>query len=148
MNDNPVRRIRLGILGFALSLTLAALPAGAADGAAEYRNHVMAAIGGHMQASADILQQKVAHQGHLQMHAAALAELADVAPLLFPEGSGGGDALPAIWENPDDFESRLASFQEAAQAFESAVSTGNGIGPAINELGQSCKSCHDDYRAE
>ena len=44
-------------------------------------------------------------------HANALAELAEIAPTLFPEGSDGGDALPVIWEDNDDFQAKLAAFQ-------------------------------------
>ncbi len=131
-----------------LGLLLAAMPAAASEGDAEYRHHVMEAIGGHMQSAVDILRQKVPHQAHLTLHAAALADLAEIAPLLFPEGSEGGDALPAIWENPEDFQSRLQAFQGAAAEFASAVQSGDGVMPAFQNLGQSCKACHDDYRSE
>ena len=144
-------RRRPGTGGFKhllLTLALAACPAAASEGAAEYRHHVMEAVGGHMQSAADILRQKVPHQAHLALHANALGELSTIADTLFPEGSQGGDALPAIWENPDDFAGKLADFGEAAAGFQSAVANGGDIGPAFQKLGQACKSCHDDYREE
>ncbi len=117
------------------------------EGDAEYRHHTMEAVGGHMQAMVDILQQKVPHTAHLALHANAMADLASIADTLFPEGSEGGEALPAIWEDPEDFAEKLAAFEEAAAGLKDAVG-GAGFGPAFQELGQSCKSCHDNYREE
>jgi len=134
--------------GILLGLALIALPAAASEGDLDYRQHVMAAVGGHMQSMADILQQKVPHMAHLGLHANAMADLAGIANTLFPEGSEGGDALPAIWTNKEDFAKRMTAFEEAAVAMKAAVASGEGVGPAMQGLGQSCKGCHDDYRAE
>jgi len=140
---------RLEILSLALmASTIAAMPAAGAEGAAEYREHVMESIGGHMQASADILQQKVDHQDHLRLHVNALTDMAGIARTLFPEGSEGGDALPAIWEDPDDFSNRLTALEEAAAELKTAMNDGGDIGPAFQKVGQACKGCHDNYRDE
>lgn len=128
------------------SLALLALPAAASEGAAEYREHVMEAIGGHMQSAADILRGKVPHQDHLRLHVDAIDQLSQIAHTLFPEGSRGGDARAAIWQNPEDFDAKLAAFREAAAGTSSAVTSGDGVMPAFQRLGQACKSCHDDYR--
>lgn len=127
---------------------LLALPATADDGAADYRAHTMEAIGGHMQATVDILKQKVPYMSQLEIHTNALEDLAGIADTLFTEGSEGGDALPAIWENPDDFADRLRTFQTAASDLNGAVATGGNIGEAVQALGQACKGCHDNYREE
>ena len=124
----------------------AALPCGASQGDMDYRDHTMEAIGGHMQALSDILRGKVPHEGHLAVHADALASLAEITPTLFPAGSVGGDALPAIWENPDDFAKRLDDFREAGASLRAAVETGGDVMTATRALGQSCKGCHDSYR--
>lgn len=131
-------------------LGVAALAVTASEGAIDYRQHTMAAVGGHMQAVADIVQQKVPHTGHLQTHANALADLANIAPTLFPEGSVGGDSLPAIWEDAEDFEAKLAAFKEAAEGLKAAASGDDvgAVGLALRNLGQSCKGCHDSYRKE
>jgi cytochrome c556 len=134
--------------GIVLGLALVALPVTASEGHVDYRHHVMEAVGGHMQALADILQQKVPHNAHLALHANALADLAAIADTLFPDGSEGGDALPAIWTNKADFADKLTKFEESAAGMKAAVASGEGIGPAAQALGQSCKSCHDDYREE
>lgn len=131
-------------------LALPALPLAASEGDIKYRQHVMKAIGGHMQALVDILRQHVPHTDHLPIHAGALAALAETTPKLFPPGSGGADtdALPAIWENPEDFAKRVGAFQEAAANLDEVVASGGNLGPAVKQVGQSCKGCHDDYRAE
>lgn len=127
---------------------LLAASAVADEGAVEYREHTMEAIGGHMQAMVDILRQKVPHTSHMPMHANAMADLASVTAILFAEGSEGGDALPEVWSNPEDFAERVGAFEEAAAGLKAAVSSGEPIGPAFQQLGQACKGCHDNYRAE
>ena len=102
-----MRNSRSHLLG-AVALALLALSLGASEGDVEYRQHTMAAVGGHTQALFDILGGKVSHTEHLAAHADALKALSGVATTLFPAGSGGGEshALPAIWEDPEDFAER------------------------------------------
>ena len=129
-------------------LTLFAASSFADEGARDYRHHTMEAIGGHMQALVDILRGKVPHQSHLAMHAGSIAELSAITGTLFPEGSAGGHALPAIWEQPEDFAARVVEFQEAAEGLRDTIAAGGNIGPAVQGLGEACKGCHDSYREE
>ena len=130
------------------SVTLiVALPGAASQGDMDYRHHTMEAIGGHMQALFNILRGKVEHSDHLSVHAAALADLAEITPTLFPPGSAGDtEALPAIWENPEDFAERLDAFKEATANLRDAAETGSDLRAAAQQLGQACKGCHDNYR--
>ena len=137
---------RKALLG--LSFVMASSAALADEGAADYRYHTMEAIGGHLSAVVDILQGKVAHQAHLAPHANAIAEMAAISDTLFPEGSIGGNAKAAIWEQPEAFAERMAAFREAAPAFRDAVVGGGDIGLAFQALGQTCKGCHDDFKDE
>ena len=123
-------------------------PAMASEGEVEYRQHTYAAIGGHMQAAADILQQKVPHTEHLALHVNGLVALSGIVDTLFPASAKGGDALSQIWDNPDDFASKVQTFQDAAADLKAALDTGGDLGSAFQNVGQACKSCHDDYRAE
>ncbi|SNR23492.1 cytochrome c [Paracoccus sediminis] len=74
------------------------------------------------------------------------------APALFIDGTSSEDtdeseALPAIWENPDDFRSKFAGLVEAAAGSPAAVAGGQeNLGPVVQRLGGACKACHDDYR--
>ena len=132
------------------TVVLAAIGASATEGQVGYRQHTMAAVGGHMQAIVDIIRGNVMHTDHLPIHANAMADLAELAPTLFPEGSQGGNALEAIWQNGEDFQAKLAAFKDATSQFKAAAATGDmaTVRPAFLAVGQACKGCHDDYRAE
>ncbi|MFZ5963776.1 c-type cytochrome [Thalassococcus sp. BH17M4-6] len=71
----------------------------------------------------------------------------------WPEGSDemsidGTRALPAIWDNFDDFLSKWEGFGTQAAAMAEVAGTGQeAIGPALGKVGGACKACHDDYRA-
>lgn len=72
---------------------------------------------------------------------------------LFPEGTDsmsldGTRAMPAIWENMDDFASKWSDLGTAAAEMQTAAATGkDAIGPALGKIGGACKACHDTYRA-
>jgi cytochrome c556 len=136
------------LLTFTL-LTSAALAD--AEGVYKYREAVMKAVGGHMGAMANSLKGQVFTE-NLPTHAKAMSDLADIAPSIFPEGSGTGksEALPAIWENPEGFKSRMDDFVKAAKAMEAAVAGGDmaSMGAGLQDLGKSCKGCHDDFRKQ
>jgi len=68
---------------------------------------------------------------------------------LVPEGSQGGEAAPAIWEDPEGFAEQIAKWQKAtAAAIAAAPATLEEAKPVVNEVLQSCKGCHDSYRIE
>ena len=129
-----------------------ALTVGAAEaedeGAVEYRQHAMVAIRGHMGAIGDIARGKVPHTDHLPLHAGALADLAELMPTLFAAGTAGGDTLPAVWENAEDFQAKVDAFKEATRNLLAVVQSGGEVRPAVGAVGQACKGCHDDYRAQ
>lgn len=134
----------------ALAAGLVAIAVSASEGEVNYRQHTMSAVGGHMRAIVDIVRGDVPHMDHLPTHANAMADLAEIAPTLFPESSKGGDALDAIWEDAEDFKSKLDAFREATAAFKDAAEAGErgAIMAAFQGVGQACKGCHDNYRAE
>jgi len=69
-------------------------------------------------------------------------------PTLFPEGSDTR-ALPAIWENRADFEAKSRNMVEAARAARTAADGGlEAFAVAFRDLGQTCRACHTEYRAE
>jgi len=124
-----------------------------ADGEAEfkYRQGIFRSVGGHMTSMAAILRGQV-HVENLALHANAMKDVSRIVPTVFPEGSGVGEseALPAIWEEPDDFRAALDKFVTAADGMAAAAESGDPskLGPAIQALGGSCKNCHDNFRAE
>lgn len=140
--------------------TIALLPAffllphdaGAADvkGTIKYRQNYMNAISGHTGALRRLKDGLFSAEGHAQMHAEALAQLARDITLLFPEGTleGKTDAKPEIWENWADFEARAGDTRQAAQALLDAVESGDGaaIDARFGEFTDTCKACHRPFR--
>lgn len=59
----------------------------------------------------------------------------------------GTRALPAIWENPDDFVARFAALTTASEAMAAAAGTDlASLQGAVGALGASCGGCHRAYR--
>ncbi len=76
-----------------------------------------------------------------------IAANAAATPALFPAGSEGGDALPAIWANFADFEAKSAALKTAADAAAAAADGGlEAFAPAFGAVGQACGACHQAYR--
>lgn len=63
--------------------------------------------------------------------------------------TGDTRALAAIWENPDDFAAAYEALQEAvAVVAEEAGKGRDAMAAAVQDMGQACGNCHDDFRAE
>lgn len=113
-----------------------------------YRQSYFALIGanagplfGMAQGKIDYSQEQAAtHIGNLK----ALSSI-DVTTA-FPAGSDKGTtrAKPEIWSNTDDFKNKFVAMQDAVNA----LSAGSKGIDNLGGLGQSCKSCHDDYKAK
>lgn len=88
-------------------------------------------------------------------HAQGLAALADFnVDRLFMTGSSKDDkagatrALPAIWTQRDRFTQLQTEWQDKARALLASVDEGEAaFKQRVADLGQTCKACHDDFRA-
>ena len=146
----PVKAITLAAV---LALPALALAQDAED-AVEARHGFMTMLGINMGQLAGMAKGEIAYdEAAASLAAANIVALTQYdAPSLFVEGTSsedmrGSEALPAIWENPDDFRAKFAALREAAAGSLEAVKGGQGnLGPAVQKLGGACKSCHDDYR--
>ena len=86
---------------------------------------------------------------------AALERLNDVAlgeeiVDYFPEGSDDGDtaALPAIWENTDDFVAIETTFATNVQAaIDAAPDDIDEFRAVFGPVAQQCGACHERFRA-
>ena len=57
-------------------------------------------------------------------------------------------ALPAIWENPEDFEAKHQALIEASTALQGAAGTDlAAVQASMGAVGASCGGCHETYRA-
>ena len=73
-------------------------------------------------------------------------------PALFPEGSLVGDtkALPAIWENWDEFTAIVETGRAAAESGLAAAEAGDAAAyaEAVKTIGGTCGQCHQQFRAQ
>jgi len=60
------------------------------------------------------------------------------------------EALPKIWQNYNDFQSKIEALTQAASNLKNAAQQNkDGTYKAnIGQLLKSCKGCHDNYKAE
>lgn len=124
----------------------------ASEADVKYRQANMEVIGGHMHSIVPILKGEVAHKDQLAAHARGLAEAAKLAPAAFKVEAmeGKTTAKKDIWANWDKFEGGLNMMGEKATAVAAAADSGDmgAVGAAVQELGKTCKGCHDDFREE
>ena len=145
--------MRKRVLCLAVTSLLVAGAANAADeDLVKYRQKLMEVISGHMGNTVAIIKSEVPYKENLVYHAKALA---DAAPLALPAFktkamSDKSEALPEIWDNWAEFEKYGKKMEEASASLSAAVSSGQmaAIGGALNDLGKSCKGCHDDFVEE
>lgn len=89
-------------------------------------------------------------------YARGMKELSDFGvDRLFVPGTSNADlpgatrALPAIWQNRDRFARLNSAWQEQARALLAASDQGQeAFNAELLKLGQTCKACHDDFRAK
>ena len=134
----------------ATALLVGSVPTAADDAAIEYRQHLLSSMGGHMQGLVKLLRQQVPHQAHMPVHVNGLASIAEVLGDAFELEARGGDALDALWENKPDFNEKMGTLREATANLQDALNSGDmgAFGGAVQGVGQACKGCHDNYRAE
>ena len=132
------------------TLTPVLLHAAEPEDIIKYRKNTMKAIGAHMAAAGAIIQGKVDYRSQLPEHANTVQALTRDIPGLFPKDSDFGDtqAKDGVWSNRAEFEKRANTVKLRAEAFAKAVNGGNqqAIATDFKQLGEGCKSCHDDFR--
>jgi cytochrome c556 len=155
-----VKHGRTTLLAGALAAALAvgggiAAHAQSADDAVDYRHGVFQAMKWNIGPLAAMAKgERDFDAGMAEERAGRIAVLSTWIVEGFPEGSdmvADSDALPEIWENREDFADKAKALNDAAaQLAEAAPSMGGrgDLAPMVGEIGQACKACHDDYRAE
>jgi len=118
--------------------------------AADYRASVMTSLKGHIGAASMHVRGLVEGSEFLVKHAQGLANGASELDRLFPAGSNveGSDALPVIWEEPEEFATAIANLVSATDKLVQAAESGDRekIGEAFRDVGGSCRGCHDKFR--
>src|SRR5689334_21330058 len=67
---------------------------------------------------------------------------------LFPDTSKSGDtaALPAVWENKADFNTKFDQLGAAAKAADGKVKDAASFKAEMAQFGKNCGGCHTTYR--
>jgi cytochrome c556 len=142
------------IVATALPLDPLVGPAGAAGEDAmslyEKREKTMKEMGKAMETIAKVAEGELDFGADTLKAAETVERIARNIAGLFPPGSAVGKsrAKPEIWTDWANFE-RAALLPRAPSArLKAEVETGDvfAIGPALDEVGKTCKSCHDKYR--
>jgi len=138
------------ILILGLSLQVTAEPG--AEDAFKYRKSIMSALKGHAGAISMQTRGLAGDPGHITNHAVAIANLGAELSSIFQEGSNieDSEALPVIWEEPEEFAAAVAKAEEAMAVLGQAASDSNveAIGRAFTNVGKACKGCHERFRVE
>lgn len=118
----------------------------------KYRISVMEAYGAHMGAASRIVRGRVEYTDQLKLHAASINDIAGIIGKLFPEDSDFGEtrAKENVWSKAKEFAQSVTDNQQAAAAFNTSVAGGDkaAIEASFKKLSDSCKSCHEEFRAE
>ena len=142
-----------------LAATAIALPAVAdpIDDAMKARQSYFTLLGANIGPLAAMAKGEIDYDAELErVHVGNLVRLATYNAFPhFPAGSSNEDragktrALPAIWADFQGFVSRHEEFNTAVAGLEQVAGQGRAaLGPAVGRLGETCKACHDDFRAK
>jgi len=117
-----------------------------------YRHDVMEHFNYSMKKLVPILFKGADHKADLPAIANIMANAATMNKSAFEKDTRGmeghTEAKDNIWDNWEDFSSRLDTLEADTAAFAEATKTGNMavIVPAFKKVGSNCKSCHDEYK--
>ncbi|WP_420324494.1 c-type cytochrome [Mameliella sp.] len=83
-----------------------------------------------------------------QAAAANIARHSAETPALFEarETDPKSEAKPAIWTDFADFTAKAEALESAALDVSNSLTTPDDLVPAVQRLGEACKSCHSLYR--
>lgn len=149
--NRPTSKLVAG-LALALGLTVTApavVHAQDADAVTSYRKSIMQAFRTHM-GGVRAAMSGTAPMGHAEHHAVSFEKMAQALSNSFPANTMGEGtrALPAIWENRDDFMNKVSAIQSATARLVTVSRTGDAdaIGEAMQAVQGTCQSCHQAYR--
>lgn len=143
-------RVLTGLLGF-LAVTGAFAHSGA-SGIVLERMEMMKDISDQMKIIVTMVRGEEEYDAaKAQAAAQAIADHARELAEKFPEGSIGhpSEALPAIWDNWDEFVEQTEQLHAMAIALSNQAASADGADSLREEIaavGQTCSSCHQDFR--
>ena len=140
----------LAAAAMALLVTLSAAAMTATEAIEQRKKQMEGVRGGILVLSAIATKEQPCDADVVRSNAEKIAGHLEAAAKLFPEGSGTGDAetaaKPEIWTDRENFDKIMASSHQAAVELQS-VTEQSAFPGALGNLGNTCKSCHDLYKA-
>ena len=149
---------KLFLAATAAAACLTALPAAAQfqkpEDAIKYRQSAFTLMAAHFGRVAAMAQGKAPYDAKAAADNAALANT--MAALPYAAFGGGTDkglpnrAKPEVWSKAADFKAKATDMQTAMAKFAEVAKAGDleTLKGAVGDVGKTCKSCHDDFRAE
>ncbi len=121
----------------------------------EARQKKLENIGGAFKTISDQLKSDSPDVAAIQTAAATVPAEATGMADWFPEGTGPDsgvetEALAIIWQEKEDFLSKISDMQNAAATLNTTAQGGDvaAIGEAFKATGGTCKACHDKFRLD
>ena len=133
-----------------LAVTLTAGLVHADAGDVKARQQYMKEWRGLNKQMGDILKKSTAQTFPNQEFAQLAAQLKATADEPWQHYTAGsrGDATAAVWEQPQAFRAAIKQFNDAVTALDQAAKRHHypAIQTAFGQVGQSCKSCHKQFK--
>jgi len=121
----------------------------------EARQGQLKKVGKAFKTISDNLKSDAPDVAAMQAAAASIPAATEGMADWFPDGTGPDsgvetDALAIIWEEKEDFLTKVSDMQTAAANLSTIAEGGDvaAIGEAFKATGGTCKSCHDKYRLD
>ncbi|MDF3036345.1 MAG: cytochrome c [Paucimonas sp.] len=146
----------------ALAIAAAAVPALAHEGhehnafskpedAVRYRQAAFSVMGTHFARIGQVVKgEKPFDKAAVQADVAVVEALAKLPFAAFPAGSdlSNSKAKPEVWKEAGKFKAGADKMQGEIAKLSTAAKSGdlNAIKVAFGGVGQSCKSCHDNFK--
>lgn len=123
--------------------------------AVEARQDNYKSLGGAFKTIRDELKSGEADMALIGQSVDRMMALASEIPSWFPEGTSTEsgvetEALPVIWEEPEDFTDKAQDLETAVMGLRAALESGDSeaIGAAVQSVGGACQSCHKKFRLD
>jgi cytochrome c556 len=119
------------------------------DDAIKYRQSALSVMSTHFGRIAAVVKGEVPYNKDAVMADAALVSTLSSLPWqAFGPGTEGGSALPAIWTDGAKFKANQEKLIAAAANLSTAAQSGDldAIKKAFGATGQTCKTCHTDFK--
>ncbi len=123
------------------------------EDAIKYRKNALFVMQQNFGRVAGMAQGKIPFNAKVAADSAAVAAFVGTLPwAAFGPDTDMGDtkAKPEIWSNKAKFDDYAKKMETEMTNLSAAAKTGNldSIKVAVNAVGGTCKSCHDDFRAK